>query len=61
MIFDFFKRSWLLCKQYVTQLGNLAKEGNTFVIPANLSDIAGMLTLATTLVKGAGGTPPATR
>jgi regulator of protease activity HflC (stomatin/prohibitin superfamily) len=41
-----------VAEQYVTQLGNLAKEGNTFVIPANLSDIAGMLTLATTLVKG---------
>ena len=48
-----------VAEQYVTQLGNLAKEGNTFVIPANLSDIAGMLTLATTLVKGTGGAPPA--
>jgi regulator of protease activity HflC (stomatin/prohibitin superfamily) len=50
-----------VAEQYVTQLGNLAKEGNTFVIPANLSDVAGMLTLATTLVKGTGGTPPAAR
>ena len=50
-----------VAEQYVTQLGNLAKEGNTFVIPANLSDVAGMLTLATTLVKGTGGAPPASR
>jgi len=50
-----------VAEQYVTQLGHLAKEGNTFVIPANLSDVAGMLTLATTLVKGTGGAPPATR
>jgi len=48
-----------VAEQYVTQLGNLAKEGNTFVIPANLSDIASMLTLATTLVKGTGGATPA--
>ncbi len=50
-----------VAEQYVTQLGNLAKEGNTFVIPANLSDVAGMLTLATTLVKGTGGAPPTSR
>ncbi len=43
-----------VAEQYVAQLGNLAKEGNTFVIPADLSDVARMLTLATTLVKGAG-------
>jgi len=42
-----------VAEQYVTQLGSLARAGNTFVIPANLSDVAGMLTLATTLVKGA--------
>jgi regulator of protease activity HflC (stomatin/prohibitin superfamily) len=49
-----------VAEQYVAQLGKLAQEGNTFVIPANLSDIAGMLTLATTLVKGQ-GTPSAPR
>ena len=48
-----------VAEQYVSQLGNFAKAGNTFVIPANLSDVASMLTLATTLVKGAGGVPPA--
>ncbi|MBM4337306.1 MAG: paraslipin [Deltaproteobacteria bacterium] len=48
-----------VAEQYVSQLGNLAKAGNTFVIPANLSDVASMLTLATTLVKGAGGAPAA--
>jgi len=40
-----------IAEQYIQQLGNLAREGNTFVIPANLSDLAGMLTMATTLVK----------
>jgi len=47
-----------VAEQYVTQLGHFAKEGNTFVIPANLSDVASMLTMATTLVRG-GETPPA--
>ena len=44
-----------VAEEYIAQFGNLAKAGNTLVVPANLSDIAGMLTLATTLVKG---TPP---
>jgi regulator of protease activity HflC (stomatin/prohibitin superfamily) len=48
-----------VAEQYVAQLGNLARVGNTFVIPANLSDVAGMLTLATTLVRGGSDVPPA--
>ena len=45
-----------IAEQYVEQFGQLAKEGNTFVVPANLGDLASMLTLATTIVKG-GDTP----
>ena len=45
-----------IAEQYVAQFGQLAKEGNTFVVPANLGDLASMLTLATTIVKG-GDTP----
>jgi len=45
-----------IAEQYVEQFGQLAKEGNTFVVPANLGDLASMLTLATTIVKG-GETP----
>ena len=45
-----------IAEQYVQQFGQLAKVGNTFVVPANLSDLASMLTLATTIVKG-GETP----
>ena len=41
-----------IAEQYVQQFGQLAKEGNTFVVPANLGDLASMLTLATTIVKG---------
>jgi regulator of protease activity HflC (stomatin/prohibitin superfamily) len=40
-----------IAEQYVTQFGAIAKEGNTLVIPANLSDIASMLALATNIVK----------
>jgi regulator of protease activity HflC (stomatin/prohibitin superfamily) len=42
-----------VAEQYISQLGQLAKAGNTFVIPANLSDLASMTALATTLVRGA--------
>ena len=44
-----------IAEQYVTQFGQLAKEANTLVVPANLSDIASMLALATNIVKGDGG------
>ena len=32
-------------------LARLAKEGNTLVVPANLSDLSSMLALASTIVK----------
>ncbi len=41
-----------IAEQYLTQFGNLAKEGNTFVVPANLSDLSGMLALATGIFRG---------
>jgi regulator of protease activity HflC (stomatin/prohibitin superfamily) len=36
-----------IAEDYVTQLGNLARTANTLVVPANLTDIAGMIALAT--------------
>jgi regulator of protease activity HflC (stomatin/prohibitin superfamily) len=48
-----------IAEQYITQFGRLAHQGNTFVVPANLSDLASMLTLATTLVRGPADTAPA--
>lgn len=51
-----------IAEQYVKQFGALAKAGNTLVVPANLADIASMITLATKVVKDGsgtgGGTPP---
>ncbi|MCP5059611.1 MAG: paraslipin [bacterium] len=42
-----------VAEQYVKEFGNLAKEGNTFVVPSNLSDIASIIALATGFNKDA--------
>ena len=39
-----------VAESYLEQFGQLAKEGNTLVIPANLSDMASMIALATTII-----------
>jgi regulator of protease activity HflC (stomatin/prohibitin superfamily) len=38
-----------VAEKYVEQLGHLAKAGNTLVLPATLSDVGSMVTLATQL------------
>ena len=40
-----------IAEAYIAQFGNLAKEGNTLIVPSNLSDIASMIALATTIAK----------
>jgi regulator of protease activity HflC (stomatin/prohibitin superfamily) len=45
-----------IAEQYLGEFGNLAKEGNTLVLPANLSDIGSMIALATSIVKEKRGT-----
>lgn len=47
--------------QYLEQFGQLANEASsTLVVPANLSDIASMIAMATGVVKHqSGGTTPA--
>ncbi|HTT72010.1 MAG TPA: stomatin-like protein [Anaeromyxobacteraceae bacterium] len=47
-----------IAEQYVTQLGQLAKAGNTFVLPANLSDVGSMVALATSVLRGGGPKSP---
>jgi regulator of protease activity HflC (stomatin/prohibitin superfamily) len=48
-----------VAEQYVREFGNLAKEGNTLVVPANLSDVSSMLALAMNVVRRKdGGEPP---
>tara|TARA_Y100000389_G_C17450616_1_gene514526 strand:- start:915 stop:1838 length:924 start_codon:yes stop_codon:yes gene_type:complete len=36
-----------IAEQYITEFGNLAKVGNTFVVPSNLADLTSMMALAT--------------
>ncbi|MDE0789561.1 MAG: paraslipin [Woeseiaceae bacterium] len=40
-----------IAEQYITQFGNLAKAGNTFVVPSNLADLTSMMALATDIAK----------
>lgn len=40
-----------IAEDYVEQFGNIAKEGNTLVVPANLGDISSMIALATSIIK----------
>jgi len=47
-----------VAEQYVAQFGELAKKGNSLVIPANLSDIASMLAMATKIVSDGDGPEP---
>jgi regulator of protease activity HflC (stomatin/prohibitin superfamily) len=47
-----------VAEQYIGQFGELAKESNTVVIPANVADVASMITLAMKMV-GREGTPNA--
>ena len=40
-----------VAEQYVNQLGNLARESTSMILPANLTDIASMIATATTVMK----------
>ena len=50
-----------VAQQYIDEFGNLAKEANPLVIPANLADITSMIALATNIAKGgkSANKPPA--
>ncbi len=41
-----------IAEQWVAQFGELAKKGNTFVLPANLSDVGSMIALAQGMLGG---------
>ena len=45
-----------VAEQYVEQFGQLAQTGNTFVVPADMGNMASMFTLATSILKGSGKT-----
>jgi regulator of protease activity HflC (stomatin/prohibitin superfamily) len=40
-----------VAEAYIEEFGRLAKEGNTLVVPANLTDLAAMIALATNIAK----------
>jgi regulator of protease activity HflC (stomatin/prohibitin superfamily) len=44
-----------VAEQYVTAFGNLAKTGNTLIVPANLSDMSSMIASALAIVRPVGG------
>ncbi len=50
-----------IAEQYIAEFGKLAKHGNTFVVPANLSDISAMIALAGGMLKKDEATIPAKR
>lgn len=40
-----------IAEQYLTEFGNLAKTNNTMILPSNLTDIAGIIATATSVIK----------
>jgi regulator of protease activity HflC (stomatin/prohibitin superfamily) len=51
-----------VAEDYIRQFGNLAKAANTLVVPANLSDVSGMIAMATKVFEASkdSGPPPPT-
>ncbi|HMO17358.1 MAG TPA: stomatin-like protein [Oligoflexia bacterium] len=43
-----------IAEQYIEQFGRLAQEGNTFVLPANLTDLASVITMAKNVIPSVG-------
>jgi regulator of protease activity HflC (stomatin/prohibitin superfamily) len=46
-----------IAQQYIGEFGKLAKAGNTFVVPSNLSDIASIIALAKGVMSGSNSGP----
>jgi hypothetical protein len=40
-----------VAERYVDAFGNLAKAGNTLIVPANLADVGSLISTAMTVVK----------
>jgi regulator of protease activity HflC (stomatin/prohibitin superfamily) len=50
-----------VAEQYITQFGNLAKAGNTLVVPATLSDASSMIATAMNIIRAQPATPASSR
>ena len=46
-----------VAEQYINQFGNLAKQGNTLIVPANLTDIASMIGAAMSVIRAGSPAP----
>ena len=44
-----------VAENYLERFGNLAKQGNTLIVPANLSDVSSMISAATTVLRSTMG------
>ncbi len=44
-----------VAESYIAQFGNLAKTNNTMIIPANISDVSGLVASAMQIIKTTGG------
>jgi hypothetical protein len=42
-----------VAEQYVQAFGQIAKQGNTLIVPANMSDLSSMIAGALSVVRGA--------
>ena len=40
-----------VAEQYIAAFANLAKSGNTLIVPSNLADVASLVTSITTMFK----------
>ena len=49
-----------LAKDFIDKWGNLAKQGTTMIIPADLGNIGAVVATALQMVKGSSATPPRT-
>ena len=45
-------------EEYVKQFGNLAQSGTTLIVPANLTDLASIVTMATSIARKVPNAPP---
>jgi regulator of protease activity HflC (stomatin/prohibitin superfamily) len=50
-----------VAEQYISQFGELAKKGNTLILPANAGDVASMIATAMQIVGRNSPPPPAAR
>jgi regulator of protease activity HflC (stomatin/prohibitin superfamily) len=47
-----------VAESYIAQFGNLAKAGNTLIVPATLSDVGGMIATAMNVIRSGKGPGP---